>query len=279
MLNRKLLYPAFLICFSVTYTAAFTQGTIVPNPGPGGFNANGTLSIGGATNLEMGISFGTNNSIFGAQTFAKDFDQYSFRPIVSSGRLFAYGTEQNIKGNRFLFDKWVKGTVVKNSGEEISGDKYYFNFDKVTDNLLVTIDKKEIIEVYKDSIQAFSFHENGEFYRFKKLIPIQRYRFVQVLLEDGAKYSLYKTINTRFVAADYNTNGLTESGNPYDEYVDRNQYFIMYKDEVRPVQLKFTSIKKALKENSSEVKDFYADHLMDEVNENYLTGIVEYLNK
>ena len=26
-------------------------------------------------------------------------------------------------------------------------------------------------------------------------------------------------------------------------------------------------------------KDFYADHLMDEVDENYLTNIVEYLNK
>ena len=273
-----------LLCSTCLISSAFfsfSQGSMVGQP-PAGYSGGSYITSYGSgitSQLPGGISFGTNNSIFGAQTFAKDFDQYSFRPIISSGRLFAYGTEQNIKGNRFLFDKWVKGTVVKNSGEEISGDKYYFNFDKVTDNLLVTIDKKDIIEVYKDSIQSFSFHENGEFYRFKKLIPIQRYRFVQVLLEDNAKFSLYKTINTRFVAADYSTNGLTESGNPYDEYVDRNQYFIMYKDEVRPVLLKFTSIKKALKENSSEVKDFYADHLMDEVDENYLVRIIEYVNK
>ena len=47
----------------------------------------------------------------------------------------------------------------------------------------------------------------------------------------------------------------------------------MYKDEVRPVEAKVCSIKKALKENSSMAKDFYADHILDEVDETYLTNI------
>lgn len=178
-----------------------------------------------------------------------------------------------------LFEDWVKGVVIKNTGEVIDGDKYFYNFDKVTNNLIVTLDKNNVIEVYKEYIQSFKFSEKKEVYSFEKVIPIQRFRFVQVLIKDSSKYSVYKSINTRFVAANFTTNGLTESGEPYDEFVDMNKYYIVYQGTVRPVALKFTSIKKALKEHSSRVKDFYAAHLMDEVDENYLIGIVEYLNQ
>jgi hypothetical protein len=278
--NRKLVLLTCVVAMSSLSVPAFSQGSMVPQRPLGGFNSNGTYNYGGATDLVTGISFGVNNSMTGSETLAKDFDQYSFRPIIQSGRMFAYGTEYNIKGNRFLFDEWVRGVVVKNSGQEIKDDKYLFNFDKVTNNLLVTVDKKGIIEVFKDSIQSFQFKEKGQVYNFKKLPAIQKYRFVQVLVENPDKYSIYKTTNTRFVGADYNTDGLTESGHPYDEYVDKDLYYIMLKSgEIRPVQLSFSSIKKALKENSSQAKDYYADHLMDEVDENYLTNIVEYVNQ
>ncbi len=256
-----------MIAFCSFSTAALSQGAAVFDP------------LTHTSQLPGGMTWSNNMSITSSQTFAKDFDQYSMRPILNHGNMFSYGNEYNAKGTRLLFDEWVKGTVVKNSGEEITGDKYYFNFDKISNNLLVTVDKEEIIEVYKDSIQSFKFKDHGKVYSFVKEVPIQRYKFVQVLVKDKDKYSLYKSINTRFVAADYNTNGLTESGHPYDEFVDMNKYYIRYKDEVRPVDLKFNSIKKALKENSSRAKDFYADHLMDEVDENYLTNIVEYLNQ
>jgi hypothetical protein len=218
-------------------------------------------------------------SITNTQTFAKDFDQYSMHPILNQGTMFAYGTMYAAKGSRLLFEDWVKGTVVKNSGEEINGDKYFFNFDKLTNDLLVTVDKLEIIEVYRDSIQAFTFTSRGEVYEFKKVDAIQQFKFVQVLASSEDKYNLYKVINTRFILADYNTNGLSESGNPYDEYVDVNKYFITYKGAIKKVDLRFPSIKRALKENSSKVKDYYAGHLLDEVNENYLTSIVKYLNQ
>jgi hypothetical protein len=265
--NRKLSFCACFVAFCTFTTVAFSQGAAIFDP------------VTHTSQLPGGMTFSTNMQITSSQTFAKDFDQYSMRPILSHGSMFSYGNEYSAKGSRLLFEEWVKGAVVKNSGEEIGGDKYFFNFDKITNNLLVTVDKQEIIEVYKDSIQSFKFKDHGKVYSFEKVVPIQRYRFVQVLSKNKDKYSLYKSINTRFVAADYNTNGLTESGNPYNEFVDANKYYITYKDEIRPVDLKFTSIKRALKENSSRVKDFYADHLMDEVDENYLTSMVEYLNQ
>jgi hypothetical protein len=265
---RKFLPASCFIIFCFLSTAAFSQHIAVA----------GQEGI-GTTMDKNGIWFTTNMSVTNSQTFAKDFDMYSIHPILDHGKMFAYGTEYSAKGTRLLFEDWVKGTVIKNTGEEINGDKYFFNFDKITNNLLVTIDKQEIIEVYKDSIQAFTFKSQGEQYIFKKVPSIQRYKFVQVLIDDNDNYSVYKSINTRFVGADYNTNGLTESGRPYDEYVDASKYYIVYKGEIRPVDLKFPSIKRALKENSSRVKDFYADHLLDEVNENYLTSVVKFLNE
>ena len=271
---KKILYItaclAAAILFSVT---AFSQP---PQNNPIITTHYGNMGI--TTQLASGMTYANNVSINTASGTMKDFDQYSFHPILSNGNIYAYGTNFNIKGTRFLFDEWVRGTVVKNSGEEIAGNKYYFNFDKITNNLLVTVDKQQIIEVYKDSIQSFKFSEHGTLYQFEKFPTIERYRFVQVLVKNNESYSLYKSLRTKFVSADFETNGLTETGNPNDEYVDSHKYYIVYKGEVRPVELKFSSIKKALKENSSLAKDFYANHVMDEVDEAYLTGIVEYVN-
>jgi len=234
----------------------------------------------GVTHLPGGMSWSTENLVTTSNVFMKDFDQYSWRPLFSPGsNLNGFSTAWSTKGSRFFFDDWVKGIIVKNSGEVIDDNKYYFNFDKVNDNLLVTVDKEAIIEVYKDSVKSITFKQKDQTYYFEKVIPIQRYRFVQVLTKDSKGYSLYKTINTRFVAASYSTNGLTESGNPYDEYADTYKYYIIYKDEVRPVELKIASIKKAMKENISQVKGFYADHILDEVDETYLTDIVEIVNR
>ena len=228
--------------------------------------------------LPGGMTWAANMQITTSSTFMKDFDQYSFHPILTNGNVYAYGTNFNVKGTRLLFDDWVRGTVIKNSGEEITGNRYYFNFDKITNNLLVTIDKHQIIEVYKDSIQSFKFKEHGTLYQFEKYPTIERYRFVQVLVKDNESYSLYKSLRTKFVGSDFQTDGLVETGNPYDEYVDSHKYYIVYKGEVRPVELTFSSIKKALRENVSLAKDYYASHMMDEVDEGYLSGIVEYVN-
>jgi hypothetical protein len=275
--NKKIKICAFLAAAFLVSNVTFSQ---TPFNGPiitTNYSSNG-IGAGITTQLRSGMTFATNQDITTASSFMKDFDQYSYRTILNHGNLNAYSTNFNIKGTRFLFDEWVRGSVVKNSGEEISGNIYYFNFDKITNNLLVTIDKQNIIEVYKDSIQSFRFKEKGELFAFEKFPSIERYRFVRILIKNTDKFSLYKSIHTRLVTASFETNGLTESGNPYDEYVDSHKYYIVYKGEVRPVELRFSSIKKALKENSSLAKDYYANHIFDEIDEAYLSSIVDYVN-
>ncbi len=214
----------------------------------------------------------------GSQGTFKDFGNYSMHPITSGSNINAFNSPENTKGRRYFFDQWVKGKVIVNDGKEIGNEEYLFNFDKVTNNLLVTQDKKTVIEVNKESIKEIHLREDGKDYVFAKVDKISTYRFVEVM-EKNDKLSLYKTINTHLVKADYTTNGLTESGNPYDEYIDLPVYVIIYKGDMRTVSLKFGSIKANLKEESKKVKDYYADHLNDEVDENYLKNLVEYINR
>jgi hypothetical protein len=207
-----------------------------------------------------------------------DFGQYGMHTMTSGYSINSFNSAENTKGRRYFFDEWVKGSVISSTGKEISNDEYFFNFDKVNNNLLVTKDKKEIIEVNKESIKEIHFTEKGVEYHFTKEEKITPFRFVEVLVKND-KLSVYKTINTHLVKANFTTNGLTESGNAYDEYVDAPTYFISIKDEFRPVSLKFRSMKSVLKEESKKVNDFYADHLNDEVDENYLINLVNYINK
>jgi hypothetical protein len=218
----------------------------------------------------------SQNGIATAGSTFKDFGNYSMHPIMSGSAINSFNSPENTKGRRYYFDEWVKGTVISSSGKEISSEDYFFNFDKVTNSLLVTKDKKEIIEVNKESIQEIHFSDKGTVYDFAKEEKISPFKFVEVLVKNE-KVSLYKTINTRLVKANYTTNGISESGNPYDEYVDAPAFFISYKGEFKPVILKFSSIKSNLKEESKKVNDFYADHLNDEVDENYLKSLVNYI--
>jgi hypothetical protein len=222
-------------------------------------------------------AFGQNGFTSAESTF-KDFGEYSMHPLISGYNINSFNSAENTKGRRYYFDEWVKGDVISSFGKDINNEDYLFNFDKVNNNLLVTKDKKEIIEVNKESVKEIHFIEKDLTYNFEKVDKISPYRFVEVLVKND-KISLYKTINTHLVKANYNTNGLTESGNPYDEYVDEPTYFINYRGNFRPVLLKFRSIKSDLKEDAKKVNDFYADHINDEVDENYLKQIVIYLNK
>jgi hypothetical protein len=210
----------------------------------------------------------------------KDFGVYSPHPLVNGYTFNAFNTAENTKGRRYFFDQWVKGSVINSSNKEISGNDYFFNFDKISNALLVTRDKKEIIEVNKESIKSMNLEENGVSFYFEKQDQINPDRFVQILVKaDSLKYSLYKNFNTKLKKSDYHTDGITESGKPYDEYVDEPAYFIFHRGEMKPVTLKIKSIKNAVKDDTKKLNNFYGDHNSEEINENYLKKLVLYLNE
>ena len=79
--------------------------------------------------------------------------------------------------------------------------------------------------------------------------------------------------------ADYQTNGITETGNKYDEYVDEWQYFILSsKGELMKIELKKKSIEKVLENESSKVESFFNDHKRDKVDEAFVKSLLQSLN-
>jgi len=100
-------------------------------------------------------------------------------------------------------------------------------------------------------------------YEFAKVPLISQQNFQLVLVKPGKKYALYKTINTKFVKANYVSDGLTERGNNYDEYVDEEVYFVVRNDNtLRTVQLKKKIIKTIFFEEADAVNKFLQNIMM-----------------
>ncbi len=207
------------------------------------------------------------------------YDQYGMQSFnIANNSISAINVTESTSGKRFFFDEWVRGSMTTNSEKKINTEDFYFNYDKVDNRLIASKDKKEVIEVNSESIREIHFMNKGIHYDFVKEEKINPSQFVQQLQKNDL-LSLYKTINTIFVKANFETDGVAVSGNPYDEYVDAPTYFICYKGAFRPVTLKFGSIKKALKEESKKVIEFYVNHQDVELDENYLINLVIYIDK
>lgn len=142
----------------------------------------------------------------------------------AGGRTFT-GIEFHAKeatvGSPYLFDKWVKGSVINKNDALISNPSYLFNFNKMTGTLLVTKDQKTYIEVDNYIIKSFTLtNEQGVIY----------------IVLPGAR--------------DY-----------------------------RKASLKKKAIREALPEESTKVDNYFSAHKRDDINEEFLKGLVIALNQ
>ena len=81
------------------------------------------------------------------------------------------------------------------------------------------------------------------------------------MLVNGPKYSLLRLTKTKFQKSDYHTDGMTETGNNYDEYVDTKTYYLQNGEAGQPVEIKIT--KKGLKSaipNNPKGEAFISSH-------------------
>jgi len=189
--------------------------------------------------------------------------------------------KEDTKGSRYFFAKWVGGVVVDSGNNIIVNKSYQFNYDKITRALLLTTDMKTAIEIDKETVKAFDLKdEEGKEYLFEVVAGVASGNFVQ-RLAGKTQYRLYKYTTTKFVKANYRTDGLTESGNNYDEYVDESSYFLvdMQSKLVKKVELKKKSIKEAYAVQADKTQKYFSDHSDQDLNEDFLVGLTDYLNK
>jgi hypothetical protein len=218
--------------------------------------------------LVQGTLFGISNSM-GAR--------------FSHSGIAAFSHKEETKGSRYLFSEtWGKGTVVTMSNSVTNNPRLSINYDKINHNLFVTEDNKKVIEVDKEQIRSFDLRVGEQEYNYKRIKAIDSSQFFQVLSESPDKYSLYKMTKTRFVKSNYHSDGMVESGNPFDEYVEENYYFIVppggqpYKVIM---DLRIKALKEVLNADNPRAATYISKHRYDKVDEAFLKDMVDFINQ
>ncbi|GAA3971946.1 hypothetical protein [Mucilaginibacter dorajii] len=144
-----------------------------------------------------------------------------------TGMVYNLASKENTKGSRYLFDTWAKGYVVDKTGNTVKNDNYSFNYDKINGSLLLSQDKQTAIDVSKDQVKTFTVYDKADQpLNFEYVPAIDATHFVQAL-STGSKYKVYKLTKTTLVKADFKSDGMTSSGNKFDEYVDEPGYYVI----------------------------------------------------
>jgi hypothetical protein len=207
--------------------------------------------------------------------------QQAFHDLSNGSNSFvSFSSKEDTKGSRYFNGNWVKGSVVGSNNIVYNDQGYFYNYDKISHHLFMTSNKKDVIEIDDDKVKSFTLNNNmGVDYSFEKIPALDQSAFLQVIAKDSAKYSAYKLTKTKFVKANYHTDGLVESGKNYDEYVDETEYYIGFKNNnYKKIDLNKKSLSKSLADNP-KVQAYFKDHKDDEINESFLFDLLTYLNK
>jgi hypothetical protein len=215
-------------------------------------------------------------------------DNVHFLSASPSGNFYmgslvpVFKLQEETVGSKYLLSDWSEGVVVDSGNNVIKNDFQKYNYDKVAQTLVLTQDKKTMVEVNKDQLKGFALKNSvGSNYIFLKIPLISENSFLQQLAFSEKNYLLYKLIKTHYEKANYHSDGLTESGKDYNEYVDNATYFIVFPDKqsFRTIELKKKAIKDVLNKDIKKVNKYFSDHNDEFVTESFLVGLVNYLNQ
>jgi hypothetical protein len=208
-------------------------------------------------------------------------NEFNIYQKSGGGDLGAFSTSPSgdIKGSQFFLPDWSNGEVVT-TRKDVYNENLQFIYDKVRQELFVR--KKDSLPVLltnKDEVQSFSLRDkNNRQYNFVNSKSFNDDRpevFYQVLIYDSSKLSLFKYIKTSFVRGDPTDMMKQEEGAVYDEFVDKNTFYLIKgMGQMKAIQLKPKSIKKVL-------EDFHINYETDSgpIDEAYLIDMVKQLNK
>lgn len=223
-----------------------------------------------------------SSNTISVQDALTDFSSAENTNIYKGSGIPTFSTKEQTKGSRYLFTDWVPGRLITTVGETINHSELLYNYDKISKGLLVTADKKIVIEVNKDNIQFFALKYDSAELQFEKVPRIDPLNFYQVIVKDTTKYSLYKQTKTVFIKSSYTTDGIFEYGNKYDEYVDNFTWYIVKKgspDIISLPDLRAKTIKIALHAEAETVNKYFQQHRSETINEIFLSDLVNQLNQ
>jgi hypothetical protein len=170
--------------------------------------------------------------------------------------------------------------MVKANGEIVQTPTMLFNYDKIKGDLYITQDMNNVNLADKNTIKAFMLYNHDTPYYFERVLGINNDMYSQ-LISSGSKYKIYKFTTTKFVASNYQSNGITSTGNAYDEFTDDNVYYIfnLKSGSYDQVALKKKALKEAFADNAAKFNSYATDHADDKIDEDYLIGLGDAMNQ
>jgi len=186
--------------------------------------------------------------------------------------------QEDTRGSRYLLKNFAHGIIVDNTGRIIADSMLLMNYDKIDGQLMIAQDARNYLEVDKEKVLAFAFKPPDTSFIFLNVPILSKINYF-LLIASGPRYSVYKSIKTKFIKANYVSNGLTESGNNYDEYADTQTWFwVSGKDSAGIFELKKRSIKAVFASEKPRVDTWFSKHKTDDIDDHFMKGLIDYLN-
>ncbi len=202
-------------------------------------------------------------------------------PDIHKGNLTPFFEKDETVGSTYLSRSWLRGVAELWNHQRIPepDQPLLFNFDKIN-NVLYTVNRQNKIRFYpSDSVLSFNLVDDNTVFSFEKVPWISDNFFLMPVIKSDKGYSLYKRLFTKYLQADFSSEGYYTKGRKYDEYVDYYEYYITYPGNLqfRKLYLKEKDIRKALRDESKLLEDFFSIH-DNEINEQSLIGIIQFIN-
>jgi hypothetical protein len=200
--------------------------------------------------------------------------------ITQGDAIVAFSHREATQGSRYFFKNFVQGYVINAQDSLVQDPVFQLDYDKIGGNLLLTKDRRTVIAVYNEKVKSFTlFDALNQPYSFTLVPAIDKTHYVQVIA-DGNNYKIYKAVKTTFVASNYSTNGLTSTGNNYDEYQDEYTYYLLNvkANQVQKISLKKKALKLAFAADETKADSYFKTNDSD-IDDNYLAALGDYMNK
>ena len=179
----------------------------------------------------------------------------------------AFYEKENMVGSVYLSNRWMRGTVefVNHKRLPAPGQFMVFNFDKIKNILYMLTDTSKVLAFPIDSVSSIEMEGNSKTYSFQKISWISNSYYLMPVFTSNQGYSLYKRLFTKAQPADFFNGGYYTTGKKYDEYVDYYEYYLTYpgNNQYQKLTLKESVIRKALKDESKLVNEFFSLHEND----------------
>ncbi len=184
----------------------------------------------------------------------------------------------NVNGNQFSTETWSLGSVTTMDKQVISD--YLFLYDKVRQELFLKAKDTDLV-VLADKNQITSFTINSDkphtYYHAELYDQQQAGSFFEQLVQNN-KYTLLKLTKTTFEKANLNDMEKVKQGIFNDAFIDYITYYIYSNNKAEKVALNQHSINRTLKDSRTKTDDFFTLHQNDEVNEQLLISLINYVN-